>query len=50
MRRIKAYVASEQEKNGLDIGSISDVSDNYGMEELTLDMKLLFAPVTDSMG
>lgn len=50
LKRIKAYVASEQEKNGLDIGSISNVSDDYGLEDLTQDMKLLFAPIADSTG
>jgi len=47
LKQIKNLVATEQEKKGLDIGAVTNVNDNYGMEELTLDMKLLFTPVND---
>lgn len=47
LKQIKAFVATEQEKRGFDIGSVTNVDDSYGVEELTLDMKLLFTPLND---
>jgi len=41
LKQIRAYVASEQGSRG----SVTDVDDNYGVGELTLDMKLLFTPI-----
>ncbi|KAF2180571.1 hypothetical protein K469DRAFT_692765 [Zopfia rhizophila CBS 207.26] len=48
LTKVKSYVASEQEKKGMDIGSVTAVDDNYGVADLTLDMKLLFTPISHS--
>ncbi|KAF2196503.1 hypothetical protein GQ43DRAFT_254403 [Delitschia confertaspora ATCC 74209] len=48
LKQIRIYVATEQEKKGLDIGSVTHVDDSYGVEDLTLDMKLLFTPIDES--
>ncbi|ORY03657.1 hypothetical protein BCR34DRAFT_69025 [Clohesyomyces aquaticus] len=48
LNHIKAYVLSEQAQKGLDIGSVTTVDDNYGVADLTLNMKLLFTPIDRS--
>jgi hypothetical protein len=45
LKQIRSYVASEAYKNGSDIGSVVAIDDHYGVDDLTLDMKLLFAPL-----
>ena len=47
LKRIKHWMASEQGKSGrdFDLGSIGTLDDQYGMEDLTLDMKLLFTRI-----
>ncbi|KAF2098890.1 hypothetical protein NA57DRAFT_76125 [Rhizodiscina lignyota] len=47
LKRIKHWMASEQGKTGrdFDLGSIGTLDDQYGMEDLTLDMKLLFTRI-----
>jgi len=45
LKNIKSWVASDNEQRGQDIGSIGEIDDNYGVEDLTLDMKLLFTPI-----
>lgn len=44
MKRIKAVVHGDNEGKGQDIGSVGDIDDQYGLDSLTLDMKLLFRP------
>lgn len=46
LKQIRAHVASESAFKGLGIGSIAAVDDNYGVADLTLDMKLLFTPIS----
>ncbi|KAI7245498.1 hypothetical protein KC365_g447 [Hortaea werneckii] len=48
LKRIKSFVMSDNETKGHDIGSVGDIDDTYGLDNLTLDMKLLFKPY-DSM-
>lgn len=48
LKQIRAHVASDSVSKGLDIGSITVVNDNYGIADLTLDMKLLFTPVDET--
>ncbi|KAK6437504.1 hypothetical protein LTR95_006306, partial [Oleoguttula sp. CCFEE 5521] len=42
LKRIKQFVAGDPAQYGREIGSVGDISDDYGRDELTLDMKLLF--------
>jgi len=44
LKRIKAFVIGDNETKGYDIGSVGDIDDQYGLDTLTLDMKLLFKP------
>lgn len=44
LKRIKGFVMSDNETKGHDIGSVGDIDDAYGLDTLTLDMKLLFKP------
>lgn len=47
LKRIKGVVVGEFESKGQDIGSVGDIDDAYGVEgvdNLNLDMKLLFKP------
>ncbi|MCJ1370579.1 hypothetical protein MMC20_001792 [Loxospora ochrophaea] len=46
LKQVRAWVASENAVRGEEIGSVSEIDDSYGMEGLTLDMKLLFTPLT----
>lgn len=45
LKQIKSWVHSEQNKAGQEPGAISDMDNNYALEDLLSDMKLLFAPV-----
>ncbi|MCJ1437834.1 hypothetical protein MMC27_007221 [Xylographa pallens] len=40
LKQARSYVTSEE------TGSVGDIDENYGVEDLTLDMKLLFTPLT----
>lgn len=46
LKRIKTMVVNDRENKGLSdtISSIGDIDDTYGLDNLTLDMKLLFKP------
>jgi hypothetical protein len=44
LKRIKTMVVSDNDTKGQDIGSVGDIDDQYGLDNLTLDMKLLFKP------
>ena len=45
LKQVRTYVASASYTEGKDIGSVVDIQESYGVEDLTLDMKLLFAPL-----
>jgi len=45
LKRIKSFVVGDGEPKGHDIGSVGDIDDQYGLDDLTLDMKLLFKPL-----
>ncbi|KAF1982749.1 hypothetical protein K402DRAFT_339747 [Aulographum hederae CBS 113979] len=47
LKWIKKKVASDSEGRGREIGSIGVADDSYGVEDLTLDMKLLFVPINE---
>jgi len=44
LKRIKGFVVGDNETRGHDIGSVGDIDEQYGLDNLTLDMKLLFKP------
>lgn len=45
LKAIRNYVKNEAYQHGKGIGSVADIQEEYGVEDLTLDMKLLFAPL-----
>jgi hypothetical protein len=46
LKQIRTHVASDSVSKGLDIGSVTTIDDNYGVADLTLNMKLLFTPIS----
>lgn len=48
LKQIRAHVATDSAQKGLNIGSVTTVADDYGVADLTLDMKLLFTPIDHS--
>ena len=48
LKRVRSWVASENAFKGEEIGSVGDIDENYGVTDLTLDMKLLFTPIHPS--
>ncbi|THY91026.1 hypothetical protein D6C95_06439 [Aureobasidium pullulans] len=48
LKKIKGFVSNENTQGGLDTGSVGDIDDNYGVGDLTLDMKLLFKPMGEA--
>jgi len=44
LKRIKQFVVGDPSHYGHEIGSVGDIDDQYGLDDLTLDMKLLFKP------
>ncbi|MCJ1397331.1 hypothetical protein MMC11_000523 [Xylographa trunciseda] len=46
LKQVKLYVTSENGIRGEETGSVGDIDEKYGVEDLTLDMKLLFTPLT----
>ncbi|KAK3691171.1 hypothetical protein LTR37_018825 [Vermiconidia calcicola] len=49
LKRIKSVVVSDTEAKSQDIGSVGDIDDQYGLDNLTLDMKLLFKPYNSQL-
>ncbi|KAF2877489.1 hypothetical protein BDV95DRAFT_644746 [Massariosphaeria phaeospora] len=48
LKQIRSHVMSTSTQQGLSIGSVTTIDDNYGVADLTLDMKLLFTPIGHS--
>lgn len=44
LKKIKGFVVNDNQLNGVEFGSVGEIDDVYGVEDLTLDMKLLFRP------
>ena len=44
LKHVRKWVASDNAQRGEEIGSVGDIDESYGVENLTLDMKLLFKP------
>lgn len=49
LKRIKGFVVGDNETKGHEIGSVGDIDDQYGLDNLTLDMKLLFKPYNSQL-
>jgi hypothetical protein len=47
LKNIRTMVGEENYKMGKEIGSVFKIAEEYGVEDLTLNMKLLFAPLED---
>ena len=45
LKQVRRYVGDETIRAGKEIGSVVDMKDEYGSEDLTLNMKLLFTPL-----
>ncbi|KAI9876737.1 MAG: hypothetical protein M1830_005836 [Pleopsidium flavum] len=45
LKKVRTWVASDNAQRGEEIGSVGDIDESYGVEDLTLDMKLLFKPI-----
>jgi hypothetical protein len=45
LKQIRAHVASDSTQKGIDFGSVTTIADDYGVSDLTLDMKQLFTPI-----
>ncbi|KAI9678361.1 MAG: hypothetical protein M1817_006308 [Caeruleum heppii] len=48
LKKVKQWVATDNAQRGEEIGSVGDIDESYGVEHLTLDMKLLFKPMDDA--
>ena len=49
LRKIRSHVVDENSSWGQQVGSVGDVDDHYGMDELTFDMKRLFKPINEQL-
>jgi hypothetical protein len=45
LKQIRTHVATDSAQKGLDFGSVTAINDDYGVADLTLNMRLLFTPV-----
>lgn len=47
LKQIRAYVASDAAHKGIEVGSVNTVADDYGIADITLNMRSLFTPLED---
>lgn len=45
LKQIRSHVASDSAQKGIDYGSMTTVADDYGIQDLSLNMKRLFTPL-----
>lgn len=45
LKSVKTWVMSDSAKKGEELGSVSDIDQDYGVSDLTLDMAQLFKPI-----
>ncbi|EOA84019.1 uncharacterized protein SETTUDRAFT_93013 [Exserohilum turcica Et28A] len=45
LKQIRPYVASDSAQRGIEIGSMTEIADDYAIADLTLNMKNLFTPL-----
>lgn len=49
LKNVRTWVASDNAQRGEEIGSVGDIDESYGVEDLALDMKLLFKPINQQI-
>ncbi|KAI9849382.1 MAG: hypothetical protein M1838_000187 [Thelocarpon superellum] len=49
LRKVKQWVASDSAQRGEEMGAVGAIDDSYGVDELALDMKLLFTPISERL-
>ncbi|KAI9729755.1 MAG: hypothetical protein M1834_006706 [Cirrosporium novae-zelandiae] len=49
LKYVRSWVAQDNVNRGEDIGSVGDIDSSYGIEDLTLDMKMLFKPINEQI-
>ncbi|KAI9756790.1 MAG: hypothetical protein M4579_003707 [Chaenotheca gracillima] len=49
LKHVQQFVASDTAQRGEEIGSVGDIDQAYGMDDLALDMKLLFKPINEEV-
>ncbi|CAO2652958.1 Nn.00g023690.m01.CDS01 [Neocucurbitaria sp. VM-36] len=47
LKQIRGHVASDSAQKGIEIGSVTTIADDYGIGDLTLNMKRLFTPLEE---
>lgn len=47
LKQIRSHVASDSAQKGIDFGSVTTVADDYGVADLTLNMRHLFKPIEE---
>ncbi|KZF25325.1 hypothetical protein L228DRAFT_236434 [Xylona heveae TC161] len=47
LQKIKGWVASDHAARGEEVGSVGNIDDSFGVEDLNLDMKLIYKPISD---
>ncbi len=47
LKYIRAHVATDSAQKGIDIGSVTQIADDFAIADLTLDMKRLFTPIEE---
>ncbi|KAH6611929.1 fungal-specific transcription factor domain-containing protein [Boeremia exigua] len=48
LKQIRGHVAADSSQKGIEIGSATTVTDDYGINDLTLNMRHLFTPIETS--
>ena len=49
LRKIRSHVSDENTSRGQQVGSVGDIDDRYGVDELAFDMKQLFKPINEQL-
>jgi len=49
LKSVKTWVVSDSAKRGEELGSVSDIDKDYGVNDLTLDMAQLFKPINKAL-
>lgn len=47
LKQIRPYVASDSAQKGIEIGSMTEIADDYAIADLTLNMRNLFTPLDE---
>ncbi|KAF2235608.1 hypothetical protein EV356DRAFT_444811 [Viridothelium virens] len=49
LRKVRSRVVDDNSSRGHQVGSVADIDDHYGMDELAFDMKKLFKPINEQL-